>query len=363
MRRRRLCTGSFLSQINGTCLLIHPIVVKSLARRFQRSAPGRVRLPKEPSTYDSRASTAPRSSPPSQRGYGAGVFENSSGMPVGEVEEGRRGFLGFGRRAGRTMPVNPLSVLRPQNGEATEDRSTSRFLQAVQMLKGKRRSREERLTLQFTPEQQHDIVNRYAKTRWYGWIWKPFSGVTERQFKWWRRFAHFALLIVALSGMSLALLLYYHEVKAVLLLSPQDRHDYQKLVTGMRYSEIYRLAMEVLQKEDPLEALPAPARYHLLLEAARAKGWHQIDWELEARTRYPRSPLEEMDLIHLFYWAIMYVGSAVTGGGELFTDRFGNLMEVREAQRRRDMEANFVEHGPEPPAPRSSDRKSGGTFV
>ncbi|ESL11171.1 hypothetical protein TRSC58_01088 [Trypanosoma rangeli SC58] len=363
MRRRHLCTGPFIAHNNCICLFIQPFVVESPARRFQRSAPGWVRLPKESSTNGSHASASLESSSGLQYGRSAGVFENTSGMPVGEVEEGRRGFLGFGRRAGRTMPLNPLAVLRPQSGAATEDRSTSRFLQAVQMLNGKRRSRNERLTLQFTPEQQHDIVNRYAKTRWYGWIWHPARGVTERQFKWWRRFAHLALLIVTMSGLGLALVLYYHEVKTVLLLSPQDRHDYQKIVTGMRFSEIYGLAMEVLRKEDPLEALPAPARYHLLLEAARAKGWHQIDWEVEARTRYPRSPLEEMDFVHLSYWAIMYIGSVVTGGGELFTDRFGNLMEVQGAQRRRDMEANFVQHGPEPPTPCPSDEKSGDTFV
>ncbi|EAN92221.1 hypothetical protein C3747_2g672 [Trypanosoma cruzi] len=350
MRRQRVFTGPFFVQHTSNCLFAYPFIAEFLARRFQRSPPGRLRLPKEQTTNNSYTSGSSGSSSSLQRKYDVGVFENTSGMPIGEVEEGRRGFLGFGRRAGRTMPVNPLSVLRSRETDSKEDRSTSLFLQAVRMLSGKRRSRDVRLTLQLTPEQQQDIVNRYARTRWYSFIWYPFRNVTERQFKWWRRFAHFTLLIVALFGLAVALALYYREVETVLRLSPEDRRDYQKMVTGMRYSEIYRLSMEVFQKEDPLEALPAPARYHLLIEAARKKGWHRVDWELESRTRYPRSSLEEMDFIHLFYWSIMYIGSLVTGGGELFSDRFGDLMEVQETHRRREMEANFVEHGPEPPA-------------
>ncbi|EAN93230.1 hypothetical protein C3747_228g16 [Trypanosoma cruzi] len=359
MRRRRVFTGPFFVQHTSNSPFSYPFIAEFLARRFQRSPPGRLRLPKEHSANNSYTSGSSGSSSSLRRRYDVGVFENTSGMPIGEVEEGRRGFLGFGRRAGRTMPVNPLSVLRSREMDSREDRSTSLFLQAVQMLSGKRRSRDVRLTLQLTPEQQQDIVNRYARTRWYGFIWYPFRNVTERQFKWWRRFAHFALLIVALFGLAVALVLYYREVEAVLRLSPEDRYDYQKMVTGMRYSEIYRLSMEVFQKEDPLEALPAPARYHLLIEAARKKGWHRVDWELESRTRYPRSSLEDMDFIHLFYWSIMYIGSLVTGGGELFSDRFGDLMEVQETQRRREMEANFVEHGPEPPEIRIGEKGGG----
>ncbi|RNF05341.1 hypothetical protein TraAM80_04651 [Trypanosoma rangeli] len=140
MRRRRFCTGPFIAHNNCICLSIQPFVVESLARRFQRFAPGWVRLSKESSTNGSHASTSLESSPGLQCGCSVGVFENSSGMPVSDVEEGRRGFLGFGRRAGRTMPLNPLAVLRPQSGKATEDRRTIRFLKAVQMLNGKRRA-------------------------------------------------------------------------------------------------------------------------------------------------------------------------------------------------------------------------------
>ncbi|EAN78646.1 hypothetical protein, conserved [Trypanosoma brucei brucei TREU927] len=315
-----------------------------LAWRGHRTAPGRLRLPKREETH-----VPPTTSPGRTTVAAANVFLNTTGMPVGEVEEGRRGFLGFGKVAGRAMPLNPLAVLRPQKTDAKEDRSTARFLKAVELLNGKRRSRKEGITMQMTAEQQHDIVNRYAQTRWYGFMWYPFRNVTERQFKWWRRIAHLALIIVGLTGVVLALVMYYREVETVLLLSPEDRSDYQKIVTGMRFSEIYRLSMEVLGKEDPLEALPSPARYHLILEAAREKGWHKIDWELEGRTRYPRSAVEDLDFIHIIYWAVMYIGSAVTGGGELFSDRFGDLIEVRQAQKLRDAEASFVEQGSEPP--------------
>ncbi|KAG8346688.1 hypothetical protein ERJ75_000931900 [Trypanosoma vivax] len=282
------------------------------------------------------------------------TFLNTTGMPVGEVMEGRRGFLGFGRHQGRTMPLNPLATLRPHNVDEHEERCTAHFLQAVEKLHGKRRRRAEGLTLQLTAEQQHDIVNRYAKTRWFGILWHPFRNVTERQFKWWRRIAHLFLLIVTLLGFAVTMLLYYREMEAVLQLSPEDRRDYEHIVTGMRFSEIYSLSMEVLKREDPLEALPAPARYRLLLEAARAKGWHQIDWALEARTRYPRSPLEDMDFIHLFYWSVMYTGLAVTGGGELFSDRFGDLVQVRGLRKKEEVEASFVEVSAEPPVANTS---------
>ncbi|KEG09077.1 hypothetical protein DQ04_05861000, partial [Trypanosoma grayi] len=284
----RVSTAVCCAPSSSSSLLLMPttvVVVVVVARRFQRSAPGRVRLQKEGLQSSTASSTSSSSGTAStlqqqQRDTGTRVFLNTTGMPVGGVEEGRRGFLGFGRRAGRAMPLNPLLALRPKNEEPDEDRITARFLQAVQQLNGKRRRRNESLTLQLTEEQRHDIVNRYAQTRWYGFLWRPARNVTERQFKWWRRFAHLALLVVVLFGLGTALLLYYREVETVLQLSPEDRRDYQHIVTGMRFSEIYNLAMEVLRKEDPLEALPMPARYHLLLEAARARGWHTMDWEL-----------------------------------------------------------------------------------
>ncbi|ORC92732.1 uncharacterized protein TM35_000034850 [Trypanosoma theileri] len=321
-------------------LLLLPVTMV-IPRRFERLPSGRVRLPRKESSLSSTSSSSS-----SEHGSTGKVFVNTTGMPVGEVEEGRRGFLGFGSRAGRKMPLNPLAALNPEIRDPSEDRSTSRFLLALQQLNGKRRSREQKMTLQLSAEQKHDIVNRYAQTRWYGFLWYPARNITERQFKWWRRFAHLALIVLMLFGLFIALLLYYREMETVLLLSPEDRRDYQHIVSGMRYSEIYHLAMDVLQKEDPLEALPAPARYHLILEAAREKGWHQIDWELEARTRYPYSPLDEMDFIHMFYWGVIYIGSVLTGGGELFSDRFGNLMDVKGEYRRREMEESFVEHGP-----------------
>lgn len=348
---RQFFTVFFPADKSDRCCVFSFSTAVVVARRFQRSAPGRLRWPKE-------ASSASGHSELPRRERVVGVFENTSGMPVGEVGEGRRGFLGFGRRAGRSMPLNPLSALRLKSEEPDkEDRSTDRFLQAVQRLNGKRRSRDERLTLQLTAEQQHDIVNRYAQTRWYGFFWYPVRNVTERQFKWWRRFAHFGLLIIILLGLALALGLYYREMGTVLLLDPEDRHDYQKIVLGMRFSEIYHLAMDVLRKEDPLEALPAPARYHLILNAAREKGWHRIDWALEARTRYPRSPIEDMDFIHLFYWGVMYIGSVITGSGELFSDRFDDVAEVRETHRRCEMEVGFFDHSPEPAAPISGGEK------
>nr|CCC94301.1 conserved hypothetical protein [Trypanosoma congolense IL3000] len=324
---------------HSTFLVLPPVVT---ARRAQRSAPGRVRFAKEAHVV---STATPQQSPRA----GANIFVNQTGMPVGEVEEGRRGFLGIGKRSGRTMPLNPLSALRPQNVESTEERSSAYFLKAIEKLKGKNKSRKEAFAMKLTIEQQQEIVNHYARTRWYGFLWHPFRNITERQFKWWRRITHFLLMIVSICGVVVALVLYYREVEAVLQLSPEDRRDYQHIVTGMRFSEIYRLSMEVLRKEDPLEALPAPARYRLVLDAARKKGWHKVDWELEGRTRYPRSPLEDMDLIHLSYWAVMYIGAVVTGGGELFSERFGNLMEVERKQKLRDVEASFVHQEVQPP--------------
>ncbi|KAH9589260.1 hypothetical protein LSM04_005181 [Trypanosoma melophagium] len=339
MRRHHFIALSLTSNSCNSCSsLLLPVTIV-ISYRFERLPSGRVRLPRKESNVSSPFSS-------SLRGANEKVFVNTTGMPVGEVEEGRRGFLGFGSRAGRKMPLNPLAALNPEIRDPSEDRSTSRFLLALKRLNGKRRSREQKMTLQLSPEQKHDIVNRYAQTRWYGFLWYPARNITERQFKWWRRFAHLALLVLILLGLFIALMLYYREVETVLLLSPEDRRDYQHIVSGMRYSEIYHLAMDILQKEDPLEALPAPARYHLILEAAREKGWHQIDWELESRTRYPDSPLESMDFIHMFYWGVMYIGSALTGGGELFSDRFGNLIDIQREYKRREMEESFVEHGP-----------------
>ncbi|EPY28533.1 hypothetical protein STCU_01063 [Strigomonas culicis] len=245
-------------------------------------------------------------------------------------------------KAGAPQPT-PLD--RAQNDPRR--RSTIRLLNAIQQLQGKNRRRDARTTIQLTEEQQLEVAAQFAATRWYGRVYHPFRNITAFQLKLAYRGSMALLLVLAIAAVTLACYLYYGEVDGLLQLDRQDRLDYVYMVKGMRYSDIYRLLAEVRAREDPTGVLPPPALLHLMLEEARARGWHTMDWEVEVHKMHPRSPLEEMDWIHLTYWSVMLIGKLWSGGNTFFAEDFTQLVKSRVAgMRERANAGSFVEEGP-----------------
>ncbi|CCW64929.1 unnamed protein product [Phytomonas sp. EM1] len=250
------------------------------------------------------------------------------------------------RYSRRKMPFNPLHQIHKW-GDLTEsgdpaNRGTKRFLLAIEEMFGRSKKRSEKMTVHLSEDQRHEIVARYASTRWWGRLYYPFRNISDRQIKWSRRISRVLMMVILIFVSIIIFVLYFQEVRVVGLLSPEDRRDYIHIVNGMRLSEVYKLADEVLAKEDPLMALPAEERCHLFLEAAREKNWHLIDWEVEARSRYPRSALDDFDLVHLTYWLCMTVGSTLTGSSTYFTDSFG----LAERTKRQEAELSSLEFDP-----------------
>lgn len=219
-------------------------------------------------------------------------------------------------------------------------RSTSRLMQAARSLNGRRRASHTAFTTLLSDEQKLEIVNQKIESKWWARAWyRPFRHVTDHQMRSTKRGLHLALLVFTVALLGVVVYLYRAEMLMVASLSPQDREAYIFLVMHMRYSTFYEMAMEVLKTEDPLEALPPGARYHVALEEARRRGWTSasaIDWEVKARELYARSALEDGDWVHLTYWAMMYIGSAAYGGSGFFSSRV--LGDATEATRRAEEE-------------------------
>ncbi|CCW69590.1 unnamed protein product [Phytomonas sp. Hart1] len=245
------------------------------------------------------------------------------------------------RRSSRNkMPLNPLHKIKKWDDiEIPKDptnRSTTRFLMAIEEMFGKAQKRGEEFAIHLSEDQRNEILMQYISTKWWGRLYYPFRNITDKQIRWSSRIAHVLIVVFFLFTLVIILFMYFQEVRIVELLSPEDRRDYIHIMKGMRISEVQKLNDEVLTKEDPLMALSPVDRCRLFIEAARLKNWHRIDWEVESRNRYPNSALDDLDYYHLIYWMCMTVGSVLTGGSTYFTDTFGL------AERTKKLEAEFA---------------------
>lgn len=212
----------------------------------------------------------------------------------------------------------------PLEQDLNTTRSTSRFLQAAKALHGKKKGERVAFTALLSDEQKLAIVNKEIESKWWARFWyRPFRHVTDHRIRTTKRILHVFLFVFSVTFFLASVYLYREEMKILESLAPQDKADYIYLITNMRFSDVWHMAMEVLNKEDPLEALPPAARYHLAMEEARKRGWTStVDWEVEQRVLHPNSALEEGDYLHVFYWVMMYIGSIASGGGSVFTTRF-----------------------------------------
>lgn len=263
------------------------------------------------------------------------------------------GFLNFlkgGEKGRKSQPVNPLHFLNSWRGRSKYEqdiRSTQRLLDAIAGLQQKNKRRRDPITVQLSDEQKREMVNSYAGQRWYWWVYYPCRNVTDRQLKWWARWSKLGLAVLVCACYGLLLYLYYCEMDVFVALSPEDQRDYIYFVLNMRYSDFYKAGKAVLDRDDPLVALPPAVRCHMAIEACREKGWDKVDWGVENRRLHPHSALEEGDYIHLLFWAMMYLGSAISGGGVIFSDRVMDVSEsYRGAKEREEERDRFVEAEP-----------------
>lgn len=242
-------------------------------------------------------------------------------------------FLKGGSKGRRSQPLNPLMLLQKVGDKSPYDpdaRAAQRLIDAVNGLRTRNARRKEPMVVQMPIEQRQEIVNRYVETRWYAPFYRPFQSLTERQIRWSSRIAHFMLFVLTAMFILIVFFAYRKEMETVAKLSPEDRRDYAYMVKGMRYSDIYNTGKAVLDRDDPLEALPPEVRLHMVIEACREKKWHQIDWDVELRKMHPKSAYEERDFIHCLFWIVLDVGRAMVGGGALFSDRVLDVERVRQ---------------------------------
>ncbi|KAG5481101.1 hypothetical protein LSCM1_06781 [Leishmania martiniquensis] len=261
-------------------------------------------------------------------------FSKSSPMaaPLTRPPGGFWGFIRGGDKGRKTQPLNPLMYLdrwREASRHDPEARAAQRLLLAINALSKRNSRRREPMTVCLSDKQKQEIVNRYASTRWYARLYAPFQNWTEQHVRWTIRFCNLVLAALTVCSLVVILAAYFKEMDAVAHLSPEDQRDYAYMVRGMRYSDIYKLGVEVLKKEDPLEALPPEVRLHMVIEACRQKRWHELNWDVELRKMHPGSPLEELDYMHCIYWGILQIGALISSGGVLFSDRVLDLREAR----------------------------------
>lgn len=243
-----------------------------------------------------------------------------SSEELAEEEAASRHRLSVWRRSSGSS--SKPGTASPQDQGSFTSRSTARFLQAAKTLHGRKKGQSSAFNALLSDEQKLAIVNREIESRWWArWWYSPFRNVTDHRLKMIKRFLHFCLLLCSVTSFCVCVYVYRDEMRIISSLTPQDRSDYIYLASNMRYSDLWNMGMEVLNKEDPLEALSPAARYHLVLEEARRLGWTTTDWALAVREKHPHSALEEGDYIHVMFWMMMYVGSYAVGGGVLFSTR------------------------------------------
>lgn len=265
-----------------------------------------------------------------------GAASASTSSLAANLTQPARGFWNFikgGSKGRRSQPLNPLMYLERVTGKSKFDpdaRAAQRIIDAVNGLRQRNSRRQSPMTVQLSEEEKQEIVSRYAETRWYAALYRPFRHITDRQIRWTVRISHIGLLLICVGFLVMVLLVYMKEMDMVAKLSPEDQRDYAYMVQHMRYSDIYNTGKVVLDRDDPLEALPPEVRLHMAIEACREKKWHELDWEVELRKMHPKTAMEEYDYLHLFYWTMMEVGRAMTGGGSLFSDRVLDVQRARQ---------------------------------
>lgn len=185
------------------------------------------------------------------------------------------------------------------------------------MHSGRRSRRDGEVAFQMTDEQRRDVVAAYARERWWGPFYMPFRHISELQIRRWKRFCKLSISVGTLVVLGGFLYGYTREIHMVSTLSPEDRRDYIRIITHVPYREFLDMAAQVMEREDPLGALPPAALCHAVLERCRAEGWDTHDWDSS-----PRPPVRvgDMDYQHFLYWIAMSLGSSISGSASYFGD-------------------------------------------
>ena len=226
---------------------------------------------------------------------------------------------------------NPLLILKK-----VDDKKGTRMVEALKKVKGKVD------TVSLTESQQHDIVNAFAETKWYGIFWRPFKNVNYRQARRYYYMANFGIVVSIIVLFATAMQVYQTEISIFLELTPEEQLEYQHIVMHVPMGRIKAVADEAIGAVDPDDQLPIVDRGRIMLDAMRRKGWHEKDWGADGARDFP-AWYEDYDYIHALFWTSMYIGSICTGGGTYYSSNYGSLsMEAKKAKYERTKSA-FIE--------------------
>ena len=170
--------------------------------------------------------------------------------------------------------------------------------------------------LQVPQEQAYAIADKWAATKWYGFVWTMFRRLDPQKMHQMRVACHFVMSGLMISAVAVLYWAYREEVANYRMMEERDRVDYKKVMFGARYSDAYKVATAALDAEDPLRTLPKRKQLALVVQAFRNAGYVDKDWELDRRKR--DSLIRRPDIMHMFYWTAMYIGRLTSGDLLLF---------------------------------------------
>ena len=234
------------------------------------------------------------------------------------------------------LKANPLLILR----KVEEDKG-GKIVKAIKKLQGKPDS------MQLTEEQQSDLVNAYAETKWFAVFWRPFANVNYTRARRYRLMANIGLTLCIVITITLMFLVSYSELLTFCELEEWEQAEYRHIILHVPIGVIKAMGDELLKQYDPNETLTLVERARLTLAEMRRLGWHTMDWEVEAPRQF-KPWYETWDYVHCFFWASMWVGSMAAGGGAYYSSKntFGRIEQQatqrREEARRREASAGFV---------------------
>lgn len=229
--------------------------------------------------------------------------EKADNDPVFGVREGE----GYGLRSTRMQPVNPQWV-KSQLPKRKPKRQEETIGDALL---------EDQRGHKITVDQCERILDVYAATKWYNFVWRFFRRFDMQTLRTYTSSLH-VMLCTCIVLMEAAIMgAYLRERQAFRCMEERDQRDYKTVIYGMRASKVYEIGQKALEEEDPLVTLPLKQRMEIVVRRFRQLGLTQKDWELLKR-KEKTDWIEDMDLFHMFYWIVIYVGNLTTGGKNMF---------------------------------------------
>ena len=219
--------------------------------------------------------------------------------PHGMVREAQ-GFWG----KTRLQPLNP-QISKPQGLIPLPKKDPTRQFQ----LKPNDRHK-------LSEDQIESLLDHYASKQWYGFFWNRVKWIPVLKMRSMMKWARVGIVLAMFGMFMITCFVYRQEADLFNQMEADEQRDYRKVIWGARMSDVVNIATETLDKIDPLRVLPEKQQMTIIVNALRDAGMVDKDWEVERRTM--PSLLRHPDWKHIGYWAIMYAGRLLLGGGSLF---------------------------------------------